>query len=176
VTSVTVHFLDEAVADHLDTCLDRGLVPERCFRIWIHTHPGASAEPTGTDEATFERCFGSCHWAVMMILARSGQTSARLAYNVGPQTEMEIPVQIDWSDWPAALANKESLDAQINQWRAEFDANVHCPPPQVKTVGGMENGPWFLQPETYETEYFDEEFWHEFSNPFRTAGPGPASA
>jgi hypothetical protein len=83
VTAVTVRFLDEAVADHFDSYQERGIPPSRSGRIWIHTHPGDSAQPTGTDEETFDRSFGCCDWAVIMILARSGQTYARLAFSEG---------------------------------------------------------------------------------------------
>ena len=73
-TSVTVKFADEAVADYFDDQVDRGLVPERFARIWIHTHPGDSPHPSRTDEETFERCFGSTDWALMFILACGGDT------------------------------------------------------------------------------------------------------
>src|SRR3989442_176099 len=42
VTAGTVRFVDEVVADHFDACWDRRLPPERCGRLWCHTHPGDS--------------------------------------------------------------------------------------------------------------------------------------
>jgi hypothetical protein len=95
-TSVTLRFDDEAVADYFDAQVDRGLPPERFARIWLHTHPGISAEPTVTDEETLSRCFGSCEWAVMLILAKGGQTMARLQFNIGPRYSMELPVEVDY--------------------------------------------------------------------------------
>jgi hypothetical protein len=124
-TSVTVRFLDDAVADYFDACCDRGLTPARCGRIWCHTHPGDSAEPSHTDEATFVRSFGDCDWTVMMILARSGETYARLAFSAGPTAAILIPVRVDWSAWPQALASETaSLDTQVATWREEFATNV----------------------------------------------------
>src|SRR5687768_4801266 len=55
-TNVTVRFDDEAVADYFDRQVDEGLAPERFARVWLHTHPGNSAEPTATDEETYDRC------------------------------------------------------------------------------------------------------------------------
>ena len=67
-TSVSVAFDDIAVADLFDDMADAGIPPNRFARIWLHTHPGASATPSGLDE-TFRRVFGGCDWAVMGILA-----------------------------------------------------------------------------------------------------------
>src|SRR5688572_17734069 len=81
---VTVAFEDDAVADYFDAMVDQGLHPERCGRVWIHTHPGASAQPSGTDEETFRRVFGPCNWAVMAILAKGGEAYARVSFRSGP--------------------------------------------------------------------------------------------
>src|SRR5262249_46594867 len=99
VSPVTVRFRDEAVADYFDACTDRGLNPARFARVWIHTHPGDSADPSGTDEGTFARCFGVCDWAVMFILSRTGETYARLRFNAGPGGALCIPVAVDWESW-----------------------------------------------------------------------------
>jgi proteasome lid subunit RPN8/RPN11 len=138
VTSVSVRFLDDAVADHFDHCLERGLPPARCGRLWFHTHPGDSALPSSTDEETFVRSFGSCDWAVMFILARSGHTYARLAFAAGPKAQMEIPVTVDWSAWPACLGkDKPSLDMLFAQWRQEYEAHVQPLPPPPRRPAAM---------------------------------------
>lgn len=95
-TAVTVAFDDTAVADYFDVMVDQGKKPEQCGRLWVHTHPGHSAEPSGTDEATFARCFGLTDWAVMFILACGGQTYARLRFHAGPGGEMLLPVEITY--------------------------------------------------------------------------------
>ena len=96
-TATTIAFDDAAVADHFDVCVDAGLAPEQFARIWIHTHPGNSARPSGTDERTFARVFGGCDWAVMAILAKGGARYARLRFNAGPGGELIVPVEIDFS-------------------------------------------------------------------------------
>src|SRR6476620_9597260 len=67
-TWATVEFDDEGVANFFDEQVDKGRQPESFARLWLHTHPGSSAEPSGTDEATFSRVFGRSDWAVMFIL------------------------------------------------------------------------------------------------------------
>ena len=96
-SAVTVKFDDQAVADHFDDYVDLGYAVERFARIWVHTHPGDSASPSGTDEETFARCFGNSDWAIMFILAQGGATYARLALNTGPGGDLMLPVEIDFS-------------------------------------------------------------------------------
>ena len=102
-TSVSVKFDDAAVADFFDEQVDLGRQPQECGRLWVHTHPGSSPAPSGTDETTFARCFGQSDWAVMFILAQEGQTYCRLRFNAGPGGSLEIPVRVDFTQpFPAA--------------------------------------------------------------------------
>jgi proteasome lid subunit RPN8/RPN11 len=120
VTVASVAFDDAAVADFFDCQIDQGRKPQQFLRIWLHSHPGDSASPSSTDEETFARVFGNSDWAVMFILARGGQTYARLRFNVGPGGHVQIPVEVDFhrtfaaSDQPA--------------WKEEYKANVHPEP------------------------------------------------
>jgi len=96
-TTVTVAFDDTAVADYFDEQCDAGRQPEQFARVWIHTHPGESAEPSSTDEETFARCFGNSDWSIMAIVAVGGATYARLQFNVGPAACISIPIEVDFS-------------------------------------------------------------------------------
>ena len=91
---ISVEFDDQAVADFFDEQVDAGPQPEEFARIWVHTHPGNSPQPSGTDEKTFERVFGQSDWALMFILARAGDCYARLRYNVGPGADIELKEKI----------------------------------------------------------------------------------
>lgn len=115
-TDVSVAFDDQAVADFFDQEVDQGHKPEQFARIWVHTHPGYSAEPSSVDEATFRRVFGRTEWAVMAILAREGRTYTRLRFHVGPGGEIELPVQVDYQ-LPFPGSDPEA-------WRAEYQATV----------------------------------------------------
>jgi proteasome lid subunit RPN8/RPN11 len=115
-TGVTVAFDDDAVADFFDEQVDQGRHPANFGRIWLHTHPGHSAHPSGTDEETFARCFGRADWAVMFILASDGQTYAQLRFNVGPCCAVPVRVDVAFdSHFPAA---------DCTAWEQEYDQNV----------------------------------------------------
>lgn len=108
-----VAFMDESVADFFDEQVDNGLRPDQFARIWIHTHPGSSPHPSGTDEETFARVFGSCDWAVMFVVARGGATYARLRFNAGPGGEINFSAEVDFSQPFNASAEAA--------WQAEYD-------------------------------------------------------
>ena len=128
-TPVGVAFDDHAVADLFDRMADAGVPPARFARVWVHTHPGASAAPTPTDEATFERAFGRCDWAVMAVLARSGQTSARVRFAAGPGGAVDLPTAVDWAAWPAAAADPaHPLADRVADWAAEYADLVEAVP------------------------------------------------
>jgi hypothetical protein len=122
-SSVSVAFDDHAVADLFDDMADREIPSQRFARIWLHTHPGASVTPSGTDEETFTRCFGSCDWAIMAILGRTGRTYARLRFNAGPGSSLEIPVSVDWARWPT-LALDETFTHSIGLWLKEYESLI----------------------------------------------------
>ena len=116
VSCVSVCFDDDAVADYFDEQVDFGRKPEQFARCWLHTHPGGCAGPSGTDEDTFKRVFGNCHWAVMFILSQDNQIYARLRFNVGPCGEVLIPVEVDY--------NSPFEASDQNQWKTEHENNV----------------------------------------------------
>jgi len=104
------------VADFFDRQVDAGRKPEQFSRLWIHTHPGDSPQPSATDEETFDRVFGCCDWAVMFIIAQGGATYCRLRFNTGPGGDIEIPVQVDYAvTFPGA---------EHETWEAEYLHNV----------------------------------------------------
>lgn len=130
VTSVTVSFDDEAVADFFETQVDQGRRPQQFGRIWCHTHPGDSPNPSITDEETFARVFGHCDWAVMFILARGGETYARLRFNIGPKGEVEVPVCVDYS----GAFDCSDHDA----WEAAYKAHVEPEPEMLLSKRGVQ--------------------------------------
>ena len=120
VTVASVSFDDQAVADFFEAQVDAGRKPEQFARIWLHSHPGGSPQPSATDEETFARVFGTCQWAVMFVVARGGRTYARLRFNVGPGGNVVIPVEVDF----AAPFGPSQRDA----WEAEYKANIDATP------------------------------------------------
>lgn len=115
-TTVTVKFDDTAVADFFDAQVDQGRRPEQFGRIWIHTHPGNCPRPSSVDRRTFQRCFGRCDWAVMLILARNDSTSAELHWRQG-DARLPMSVEIDYSrPFPAS---------EFSEWKQEYEQLVH---------------------------------------------------
>lgn len=133
-TDMTVVFDDAAVADFFDDQIDAGRHPELFGRIWIHTHPGISAQPSQVDVKTFARVFGNCAWAVMFILARNGATYAELKHAGKPKAE-KLSVGIDFK--PEFAASDQSA------WEAEY---LEC----------VQDAP--LPPLWDLAEWFDDEF------------------
>jgi hypothetical protein len=166
---VTVAMEDEAVADFSDRCVDRGLRPQNYLRIWCHTHPGSSPEPSGVDEETFARVFGSCDWAVMFILSRTCNTFARLSFHVGPGTAVHLPVSVDWSTWPVTVADPQfSMANLLADWQTEFASNIHHQPEvflptlNVPHDSAGKGSPWEPFVETWEWTDLDQELLEEF--------------
>lgn len=109
-------FDDAAVADFFEAQVDAGRRPEQFGRLWLHTHPGDSPTPSGTDEHTFTQVFGRCDWAVLFVLAQDGQTYARLRFNIGPGGDILIPTEIDFTR-PFAASDQAG-------WAKEYEGNI----------------------------------------------------
>ena len=163
-TPVTVCFDDSSVADFFDSQVDQGRRPEQFARLWIHTHPGHSPQPSATDEATFERCFGSTDWALMFIVACGGQTYARLRFSTGPGGQVELPVEVDFTPrFPAC---------DHAGWTQEYDGHVsvELPQPGQRPIGNLpdfpalgSSDPWFdLHPDPGLLEPYDEQLVKPF--------------
>jgi hypothetical protein len=147
----SVAFEDAAIADFFDQQVDRGRVPQQFARIWCHTHPGPCPRPSGVDEETFQRCFGSSDWAVMFILAETGATYARLRFSAGPGGEIELPVEVSY--------RYEFGGTDVAAWNAEYLACVNTAPGNDlpsndpfagESVWGVEDFDW----SAYEEERF----------------------
>lgn len=89
---------DAAMADYIDDMCDKGVPPNRCGRIWIHTHPKMGTSPSSTDEGTLRDVFGACNWTVMMIMSDKHDPYARLRLSVGGMIlSAEIKVGLEYS-------------------------------------------------------------------------------
>lgn len=108
-------FTENGIADHVERYSEAGYSADEYFRIWIHTHPGASVSPSGTDENTFRDVFSKAPWAIMAILGRTGKLSARLRCPPGITVELEHRVR--WEDWPTGL--------EYDEWVQEYETLIH---------------------------------------------------
>lgn len=178
VTAVTVAFDDTAVADFFDDCIDRGLTPARFARIWVHTHPGESPEPSSVDEETFHRVFSSCDWAVMLIVSHTHATYARLSFSAGPGGSILLPVQVDWTTWPQFLLDRAGeMSALFEAWMDEYGTNI-CPAPLNMGIGSPHDSHFDRRPAVRDAWREDEIYsLHEqasyddaFADYYETAG------
>lgn len=134
-TSISVAFDDSAVAEFFDDQIDAERRPEQFGRIWIHTHPGESAQPSHVDEDAFKRVFGPCDWAVMFIIAREGETYCRLRFRAGPGGAFKIPVRVDFE------TNFSGSDFEA--WAEEYGTTIRkaefafARPPQLGSSVGL---------------------------------------
>ena len=70
-------FDDEALNDYMSSMADAGIPPNRCMRVWVHTHPGGLDRPSATDEEVFTRVGTGAH-NIMFILTEDGKTYGEL--------------------------------------------------------------------------------------------------
>jgi proteasome lid subunit RPN8/RPN11 len=87
---------DEAIADHVEDCVERGIRPDRCSRIWIHTHPGMGTTPSPHDNEVFRTAFGRFEWAIMCVFNERG-ASALLSLTIPVRVEIDLPPRQDYS-------------------------------------------------------------------------------
>lgn len=92
--------------------LDKGISPNRCGRIWAHTHPGVSPAPSGTDEETFSKWFKDAEFAAMYIMAEGDDfckikhTSKHLGGMKTQVTPYVLLSRTDASDKPMFITTK----------------------------------------------------------------------
>lgn len=123
-SSASFKFNDGAQTDFVMRMAEmRDIHPENSSRIWIHTHPGWSADPSGVDEATLDDDFADQNWVVMMIMAREGAFYARLRHNTGPGGDILLPVEIDWKAFPS-LQGTVDVTAEMAAWEDEYTENI----------------------------------------------------
>ena len=160
-TTASVDPDPNSMADLAADYAQKGVHISRVLRVWIHTHPKMSANPSGTDESTFREQFGSCDWAVMAIVSKTNDKYARL--RIGQTTHgifvsKELPVSIDWEDWNKVsediISGKINMQELIKSWEEELKKNVSKPVYNNYTVigGSGVGGPY--NPQGSGTTYF----------------------
>lgn len=135
---------------------DKGIHPYQSQRIMLHTHPGNSATPSGTDEANFTENWSknfTADWAVMFILARGGDMSCRIRFNTahGIRTEVKIPAGVDYSI-PFIGSDHEAWEAEYVRNIKKTEHEPYYPTFQAPTQDGWyrnKNGSWGKHNETH---------------------------
>ena len=135
--SAYCEFTDDGMVEFNDEMAEAGYHPQEYSRMWLHTHPGTSANPSGLDEETFTKQFGGMDWSAMLIVARGGQTYGRIRYAVcnavdsiigSKDRDTTVDLAIDWST--------EYTSTEHGQWDDEYDSMVTArAPTKFKTTG-----------------------------------------
>lgn len=115
---------DGAIGMAMEWAVDQGIDPARVRNVWLHTHPGDSARPSGTDEETFRDAYAGCRYAVMAILARGGDRYARVRYEVGGSYELDVRVL--WHLLPGQAG--KIADGLALEWPEEYKRVRERPP------------------------------------------------
>lgn len=103
----------EDISEFVNQMLDKGYKPEEFFRIWIHTHPGFSCNPSGHDEKQIVELFGNVNFGVMAIMGKDHKMSAHLILNYKSlRTITEIPVKYELPDYSE---HHEKWDEEIEE-------------------------------------------------------------
>lgn len=108
-TTVGVEMDDIELALYTQDLLEQeGVLADNSRRIWIHTHPGDSPEPTHTDEKSFDELSAKVDWAVMMILSRGNKYYARL--------RVSTSVRLHEQSGQGQIYTDTRLDVDIQKW------------------------------------------------------------
>lgn len=133
----TVSLRGDGIAGHLEGMFERGVPPERCGRIWIHTHPSNGVTPSSTDEKTFEELYDAAPWSVMLIVGTEGATSCRLKVMKPFPYIVECQTGLTW-DYDFAGSDRED-------WAEEYERCVNKQKTTVYT-GKYTSAPRYLPP------------------------------
>lgn len=115
-----MEFDDVGLSEYYEAMADAKVPMKQCARLWFHTHPEMSANPSHTDEATFANKFSDSEWSVMAILSKTNDTSARLKANIsGYEVVEELDWVVDWKSLPK-LFDSTSMDTLTNRWSDEL--------------------------------------------------------
>jgi hypothetical protein len=84
----------------------------------------------------------------MFILARGGETYARLRFNLGPGGDVLLPVEVDYGC--------EFSGSARDSWHEEYVANVSAPPPEPAKPSAAR-----VFPTPHRDEEFVDDWWHD---------------
>lgn len=106
--------------------VERGLEPWQCQKIWLHTHPNMSPNPSGTDEQQFRECIQSVDdYYGFVILSTDGKIHAEVRYYTNDRfasfggngiAKQTVNIAVDYA-YPFAASNREL-------WQSIYDEKI----------------------------------------------------
>jgi hypothetical protein len=98
----------------------------RPSRVLILTHAGTDPAPTEADEALFAATFGHLDWSALLVVARDGDTFARLSLTSGPIRTVPLTIEIDWRTWSRFVEDQPCQFPRLAEaWKDEYARNIH---------------------------------------------------
>lgn len=113
---VTTDMDDDGLSEYVAVMADNGINPSDCMRVWIHTHPGSSPNPSGTDESTFQKLLSKFPFIVMLIISKEGNKFGRIGFTQGCGGTSPVDWDVDWS------IPCEAVD--FEDWKKEYEGAV----------------------------------------------------
>jgi proteasome lid subunit RPN8/RPN11 len=98
-TAVTTEFDEEKKVEEVDKLIQKGLDPNNFLKIWVHTHPKMSPNPSGTDIQTFKTKFNNLNWSIRLILGQNKQMTVKYQQNSPIPLELDLKTEIDFSNF-----------------------------------------------------------------------------
>lgn len=108
----------DAILEYYDKLADKDIPLQQGTRVWFHTHPQMSAQPSSTDTDTFAETFDNPDWSIMAILSQTNDMTARLKLTTEfAALEEDIDIKIDWSSYKRDLP-------KVAQFAAEWEEDI----------------------------------------------------
>jgi proteasome lid subunit RPN8/RPN11 len=135
--TASIDFDDAGLVTYVQAQAEAGLSPLQSFRVWFHTHPSNSAEPSATDWETCNKSFAAFPWSIMAIMGKSGNTTAHLCMNIDKVGSVAIVI-------PVEKVADEVNATLLATWDAEHDAMVK-PPVYSQQFGQWKQKDWVAE-------------------------------
>ena len=124
-TVATTDMNDDGLALYLDKqVFDNKLQPWQCMRVWIHFHPGNSAQPSSQDEETYSKHFETQDYGIMYILAIGGSSYCRAKVNHPHLNSFDQEIQAGLDSNLYSKGWDKSIE---DEWVKEYTENVSLP-------------------------------------------------
>jgi proteasome lid subunit RPN8/RPN11 len=120
-TSATFEFADKPRIEFGESMLQKGISGKRWANFVAHTHPGSSATPSSVDETNFRDKYSDGEISIMFILARGGEVTCRVKFNVGPAYWIDIAYDAG-EGWTGPFPASDE-----KAWKEEYDRCVSQP-------------------------------------------------
>jgi proteasome lid subunit RPN8/RPN11 len=143
-TAAHTEFDGTELAKLMDEYIVKGYEPWQTQRVWIHTHPGFSAEPSGPDWANFDANYvrdRDDSWGTMIVVNQKGEVSVNVWFGMlgavmkGELVVVDREVEIHGEEW------KKELDEKVTKPKSLVSSTTKYVTGADELVVGAEGNP-----------------------------------